>query len=228
MKPQTSALPVIAERLRHVRGKLSQAHAAQILEVHPNTIGKYERGERSPDVDFLVRFCINFDVRPDWLILGLEPMRIHGKEGEKSLFKSQIDAAERIILDLMEEEGIKLDKQQFDAVHRTLKEDIITKTRAAITVVRLSSEEHSNLIVAPPVTLKRMMYEMISELGWSEEERTAWLLSHYCRKDFFNSSYDDLKNIGGHLFDLLVEKKGEEYVFKAFNKYHFDIENKNS
>lgn len=58
------------ERIRQVRGHLSQIDFAARLGADKNTIGRYERGERTPDGDFLVRIQLEFGVSIDWLLTG--------------------------------------------------------------------------------------------------------------------------------------------------------------
>jgi transcriptional regulator with XRE-family HTH domain len=64
----------IGERLKLARGTTSQGEYSKLLGVTTNTIGRYERGERTPDVDFISAICKETGVNPRWLILGEEPM----------------------------------------------------------------------------------------------------------------------------------------------------------
>lgn len=64
----------IGERLKALRGNTSQGEYAKLLGVTTNTIGRYERGERTPDVDFLSAACRATGANPRWLILGEGPM----------------------------------------------------------------------------------------------------------------------------------------------------------
>ncbi|TSK09225.1 MAG: helix-turn-helix transcriptional regulator [Geobacter sp.] len=44
------------------------------MSVHKNTLGKYERGERVPDSEFLVNIIDVFpDIDPSWLLMGKGP-----------------------------------------------------------------------------------------------------------------------------------------------------------
>lgn len=71
----SEAAPTLAERLRLVRGRQSQAAFAAALGIHKNSIGSYERGDTKPDSEFLARACALCDVNPDWLLLGRGPYR---------------------------------------------------------------------------------------------------------------------------------------------------------
>lgn len=66
----------LQERLKLVRGTLTQAEFAAQMGVPTNTIGRYERGEFKPDSSFLQKLGSKFGVSLDWLVFGL---------GEKSL-----------------------------------------------------------------------------------------------------------------------------------------------
>ncbi len=65
----------IAERIRCVRGELSQDEFAKRLDVHKNSLGRYERRASIPDVEFAEKICIIFGVNPEWLLLGKGSMR---------------------------------------------------------------------------------------------------------------------------------------------------------
>jgi len=65
----------IGDRLKALRGDSSQGDFSQRIGFHKNTVGKYERGERTPDVDFLRTVCERLSVSPDWLLWGQGPMR---------------------------------------------------------------------------------------------------------------------------------------------------------
>ncbi len=63
----------IGGRLRRVRGEMSQIEFALRLDADKNTVGRYERGERTPDGDFLLRLRLEFDTNIDWLLTGENP-----------------------------------------------------------------------------------------------------------------------------------------------------------
>ena len=60
----------IGERIRHVRGSLSQAEFSGRMAVHEQTLGKYERNVRLPDAAFLERLHRLFDCDINWLLTG--------------------------------------------------------------------------------------------------------------------------------------------------------------
>src|ERR1700733_1061508 len=60
----------IGEVLRQVRGAESREEVAKRLEIHPNTLARYESGERSPDAEFLLKFAAVFGVSVGMLFSG--------------------------------------------------------------------------------------------------------------------------------------------------------------
>ena len=60
----------IGNRIKRVRGKLSQQAFSKQLNVGQTTVGRYERGERSPDAEFLLLLKNHFNISPNWLISG--------------------------------------------------------------------------------------------------------------------------------------------------------------
>jgi len=71
----------IGSRIAHVRGGLTQGDFAKSLDTHLNTIGQYERGQRVPVLDFIVRLCKVYDISYAWLLTGEGPMRPSDADG---------------------------------------------------------------------------------------------------------------------------------------------------
>jgi transcriptional regulator with XRE-family HTH domain len=69
----------IGERLKIIRGEMTQFEFAEQLSVHPNTVARYERGERSPDSEYIDGIYKRFSVNPRWLLTGKGQMRIDVK-----------------------------------------------------------------------------------------------------------------------------------------------------
>jgi len=65
------------DRLKQVRGKLDQGEMSARFGIHLTSYGRYERGERSPDLEFIDKVCRTFNVSPTWLILGEGPMSLN-------------------------------------------------------------------------------------------------------------------------------------------------------
>jgi SOS-response transcriptional repressor LexA len=57
-------------RIRAVRGDLSQQEFADRLGTSAQTIGRYERDERSPDAAFVRALMDRFGIDPRWLVTG--------------------------------------------------------------------------------------------------------------------------------------------------------------
>lgn len=71
---------ILGERIRLVRGELSRDAFAKKLEVAPLTIFKYEKGERTPDANFLAKLVKVSQCDPGWLLTGEK-----SEEGKKPL-----------------------------------------------------------------------------------------------------------------------------------------------
>lgn len=61
------------ERLVWLRGGATQQEFATRYGVHPNTIGRYERGETPMDITFVAKTCSDKNINPNWLLFGLMP-----------------------------------------------------------------------------------------------------------------------------------------------------------
>lgn len=60
----------LGERIRACRGGTSREEFARLLDVHPNTIGKFERGDSIPDAFMLLRVAEIGARSVEWLMQG--------------------------------------------------------------------------------------------------------------------------------------------------------------
>lgn len=60
----------IGERLKKLRGKASGEEFAAKHNVHPQTLYRYERDERKPDIDFIQSVANESNASIDWIIRG--------------------------------------------------------------------------------------------------------------------------------------------------------------
>ncbi|MCO5083354.1 MAG: XRE family transcriptional regulator [Rhizobiaceae bacterium] len=65
----------IGHRLKSLHPGVSRLQFAKELGVSDSTLGNYERGDRAPDVDFLVRLRERFGTDIHWLLTGEETSR---------------------------------------------------------------------------------------------------------------------------------------------------------
>ena len=69
-------MSTFGQRLKELRkdNKLSQVELADAIGVAQSSIGNYERGDRIPDAETIVRYAKYFKVSTDYL-LGLTPFK---------------------------------------------------------------------------------------------------------------------------------------------------------
>ena len=110
----------IQERLRILRGGLSQQAFAGSLGMAQTTLGRYERGESQPDLSFIQAVCLKLHINAGWLVLGEEPMYRNARSGGVNMERrSQEIERLRAQCARMEEE---LDKERED--RRQLQDDL--------------------------------------------------------------------------------------------------------
>lgn len=86
----------VGERLQAVRKYLNLlvTDVAKELNIKPRTLGAYERNENYPPAVFFSKFFEKYNVNPDYILQGYEPMF---KESEKnSMFDNDIIEIERV------------------------------------------------------------------------------------------------------------------------------------
>lgn len=60
----------IGERIKSLREPESRPSFASRFGISVATLARYEGGETSPNADFIMILCENYNVTPDWLIYG--------------------------------------------------------------------------------------------------------------------------------------------------------------
>lgn len=59
-----------------VRGNWTRDEFASLLDVHKNTVARWERGDQFPDVQQIGKILeLVPDINPNWLVTGEEPMK---------------------------------------------------------------------------------------------------------------------------------------------------------
>lgn len=65
----------IGERLKLVRGSVSQDEFSKRLGVSKAAVGAYERNAQMPGSTFSIAVCDRYNIEPRWLLTGVGPMR---------------------------------------------------------------------------------------------------------------------------------------------------------
>lgn len=71
----------IGERVKSLRGKMTQAEFGKIFGRSQDAICAYEKGIVFPPIDVIVKMAQQFNVSVEWIITGKESPAKGGKEG---------------------------------------------------------------------------------------------------------------------------------------------------
>jgi transcriptional regulator with XRE-family HTH domain len=63
-------METLGERLKKIRGNMSQAAFANIVGISKGALGGYERDENAPGTEAINKICSATDISVDWLITG--------------------------------------------------------------------------------------------------------------------------------------------------------------
>ncbi|MFW5499625.1 MULTISPECIES: helix-turn-helix domain-containing protein [unclassified Maridesulfovibrio] len=66
----------IGQRIKKIRGKTPQKRFASTIGVAQNTLGNYERDERTPNADVIIAIAKTYRVSFDWLLTGEGPTEL--------------------------------------------------------------------------------------------------------------------------------------------------------
>lgn len=73
----------VGDRIKMIRGALRQDTFAEMVGVHLNTVGRWERGQRTPDIDDLNKILAAFpQISPTWFLTGEGEMERKGGVGQ--------------------------------------------------------------------------------------------------------------------------------------------------
>lgn len=72
----------LGERIRHVRGRMSQEAFAGLLGISKGALGGYERGENCPNADVILTICNKCRINVSWLMSGVGDMQARDDTGE--------------------------------------------------------------------------------------------------------------------------------------------------
>ncbi|XEC97005.1 helix-turn-helix domain-containing protein [Paenibacillus tarimensis] len=117
---------LLGERLRSAREKLNwtQSAAAKKIGIHNSTLGKYELGEREPDIETVKKIAGIYDVPPQWLLVGYE---IDLKTEDNAEERTDLQSTIRLI----EEEAEKLGLSPTDPAFKEMLSDAFDLLRLA-------------------------------------------------------------------------------------------------
>lgn len=76
-------------RLKTIRGNKTQSRFSTEIGIPLTTLGRYERGENFPDIEFIYNIAKKFNISLEWLISGIGPMRADGTISETQIIPEQ-------------------------------------------------------------------------------------------------------------------------------------------
>ncbi len=80
----------LGEKLRMIRGSLTQTELAQILDCPQGYISRYEKGVVKPSIHFIYNLTKNFNVSLDWLLADEGDIYLAPSEEEKERMEPDI------------------------------------------------------------------------------------------------------------------------------------------
>jgi len=98
-----------SDRLKIVRGDRSQKQFAAAINVHSNTLGRWERGDQLPNQEDLCSILsVSKNINPTWLLTGSGPQTINGVDTSGELSFSLLAQILEAIEEHLEESGLTL------------------------------------------------------------------------------------------------------------------------
>jgi phage repressor protein C with HTH and peptisase S24 domain len=91
LKLEPDSPVAVGLRLSEVRGRRTREEFAPELDVHSNTLARYERGERLPETDFVITLATKRGINPSWLLFGLQPKHLSETTSQEQPEYAKVD-----------------------------------------------------------------------------------------------------------------------------------------
>ncbi len=98
----------IFERIKQL--SMTQKEFAKKADVKQSTISEWKKNKTNPSSDKILAICKTMDVSPEWLLSGIDPVKIRGKN--KTYYTVDLSTDTGILVTQFN----KLDKQERDRV----------------------------------------------------------------------------------------------------------------
>lgn len=150
-------METFGERLKHLRGRQSQAAFAALLGIPQVTLGNYERNRNQPRFELIQEICSRFEISVEWLLFGTGSMRREpvrpkpagGTAGPPAeLLEARLEELER------EQRELNAERRELSAENRQLHRDkaLLLETIGELRAVIARLEERERFLPAPERT----------------------------------------------------------------------------
>ena len=146
----------IGERIKLIRGTMSQADFATMTKLNKATLSRYERNTNVPDANAIVRICAACNIRSEWLLTGEgEPSKnpkakTQNKDndenktitiGKLEYNKCILDAISQAFDEIVKYHKARLDRIDFQIFTYILYEEFVSAAMDYIPTIRGSFEK---------------------------------------------------------------------------------------
>ena len=97
----------IGKRIREARGHTPLTIFAQSLDVHKNTVIRWEKEENYPDIKLVRMMCETYHIDPAWLIMG-KPLQNIDTEKYLATITRMVDTLDKMGIDLPTAKKVEL------------------------------------------------------------------------------------------------------------------------
>ena len=146
----------MGERIKLIRGTMSQAEFATITKLNKATLSRYERDANVPDANAIVRICSACNIRSEWLLTGEgDPSKMnraatenHDNVENKTITvhnleynKCILDAISQSFGEIVKQQNAYIPRIKFQMIVYILYEEFISTAMDYIQTIRGSFEK---------------------------------------------------------------------------------------
>lgn len=147
-------MEALGDRIRAIRGNISQTVFSEKLGITQNTLSRYERNQRLPDAQLIAALCNSFNISADWILTGRGAMHTGESTSgsEKSTTPAPQTACPRCAKLEAKLEQVEEERRELAAENRTLykeKEELLRENgELKAAVARLEERKNAMSVEA--------------------------------------------------------------------------------
>ena len=215
----------IGERIKIIRGTMSQADFAEMTKLNKATLSRYERDANVPDANAIVRICAACKISSEWLLTGAgEPSKnakpiaeTHDSDGSKTIIINKLEYNRHILEaisqafgEIVKEQEVYLQREKFQMLVYIIYEEFVSAAMDYIPTIRGSFEKQI-------IRKNKVISTLIKKLR-EYDERIEKKYQAKMDQEIYFDGYDDDAYLNSMTYEQADRIAREEYLQDEIEK----------